>query len=379
MDILDIQNSIDVDYREVTADVHVNTVKVDAETQTGSPLTRSIGIQTLKTKSHYPLKKRQNSSVSAAEVNSCSLDDHFGDHTYCRKVEMNEGNLLKTDTAENMALCSDVKTGFEDSDSEEIESSMDDSDVDYTYTNTDESSETETEDENDNFCETDWKFIVYYSKINELLRMCQQCGSPVCEVGKKNVGSMITITTLCLQHNTYRWNSQPLIANSIPFGNIQIPAAIVCSGTTYQEISSFTEAFKLKSISETCFYKVQNSTVLPVIDKVYKEQQLTLIDELKIKKAVNLCGDGRSDSPGHNAKYDTYSLMDEDTNKIVDFSLVQVSEVSSSNAMEYEGCKRSLNKLLNLKPVPIRCLTTNRHIQITAQLKKKLYPNYTPV
>ena len=54
---------------------------------------------------------------------------------------------------------------------------------------------------------------------------------------------------------------------------------------------------------------------------------------------VNLCGNGRSDSPGHNAKYGTYSLMDEASGNIIDFSLVQVSEVSSSNAIENEGCQ----------------------------------------
>ena len=61
---------------------------------------------------------------------------------------------------------------------------------------------------------------------------------------------------------------------------------------------------------------------------------------------MDLCVDGRSDSPGHNAKYGAYSLMDEATQHIIDFSLVQVSEVSSSNGMENDGCQRSLNKKL---------------------------------
>ena len=62
---------------------------------------------------------------------------------------------------------------------------------------------------------------------------------------------------------------------------------------------------------------------------------------------MDLCGDSRSDSPGHNAKYGTYSLMDEATGHIANrFSLVQASEVSSSNAMANEGCQRSLNKVM---------------------------------
>ena len=49
--------------------------------------------------------------------------------------------------------------------------------------------------------------------------------------------------------------------------------------------------------------------------------------------------------------------MDEKLNLIVEFSLVQVTEVSSSNAMEYKGHKRSLNSVIK-KKVPICCLTT---------------------
>lgn len=57
------------------------------------------------------------------------------------------------------------------------------------------------------------------------------------------------------------------------------------------------------------------------------------------------------------SKYGTYSLMDKSSEKIVDFSLVHVGEVSSSNAVENEGCQTSLNVVLNKKvknPIPYR-------------------------
>ena len=94
---------------------------------------------------------------------------------------------------------------------------------------------------------------------------------------------------------------------------------------------------------------------------------------IKEDKAINLCGDGQSDSPGHTAKYGTYTLMDESSGKILDFSLVHVSEVSSSYDMENEGCQRSLNKLIN-QDVKIRSLTTDHHVQITPELKTT-YPS----
>ena len=58
-----------------------------------------------------------------------------------------------------------------------------------------------------------------------------------------------------------------------------------------------------------------------------------------------LASDGRCDSPGHNTKYGTYSLMEVTWEKIVDFSLVQVSEVANSNCMEKEELKRCLERL----------------------------------
>ena len=59
---------------------------------------------------------------------------------------------------------------------------------------------------------------------------------------------------------------------------------------------------------------------------------------------VNVNGDGRCDSPGHSAKYGTYTLMADD-GKVVIFKVVQVTEVSSSNAMEKEGLERCFKEL----------------------------------
>ena len=56
-------------------------------------------------------------------------------------------------------------------------------------------------------------------------------------------------------------------------------------------------------------------------------------------------GDGHCDSPGHNAKYGRYTMIDQETNKIVDFKVVQVSEVNNSNAMEREGFKRCMDTI----------------------------------
>uniref|UniRef100_A0A1X7VSQ9 Uncharacterized protein n=1 Tax=Amphimedon queenslandica TaxID=400682 RepID=A0A1X7VSQ9_AMPQE len=52
-----------------------------------------------------------------------------------------------------------------------------------------------------------------------------------------------------------------------------------------------------------------------------------------------LGGDGRADSPGHSAKYGTYTLIKLSHNIILDLQLVQSNEVGGIYNMELEGLK----------------------------------------
>jgi len=69
-----------------------------------------------------------------------------------------------------------------------------------------------------------------------------------------------------------------------------------------------------------------------VVNKAWKEERSSVLDEVKSKGPVNLIGDRRCDSPGHNAKYCTYTMMT-DEGKVAAFSVVQVTEITSSNEL----------------------------------------------
>ena len=146
--------------------------------------------------------------------------------------------------------------------------------------------------------------------------------------------------------------------------------SILFSGNSFQNINSFAHRLNLAFIGKSFFYDIQKEFLFPVVNKAWKDHQENLFEEVKKSKKLDICGDGRCDSPGHNAKYGTYTVMAESTNKILDFSVVQVTEVSSSNAMEAEGCNRVL-KNLKSKGVKVRCLTTDRHTTITSEMRKK--------
>ena len=351
-------------------------VLLDAETQSDKILKRSIGIQTLAPRKKKTRKsQRLHTSLSPnvnCPVGTLSTPMEIKQHKpSAARALYNNGPdsaltvMKETDTNAKYNSEPEETDGLADNTSDSEFTSNTDSDEDYlcseSESTTDESDEEELKNES--------KFVVFESMLDQLFINCKTCGS-LCEIEKSVTGSMVSVKATCCKNHTFHWRSQPQLNNK-PAGNILIPAAIVFSGGSYEPLKQFSNALNLKFVNKDQFYDVQDKIIFPVINNAYKKQQKDIIETLKDEKtAVNLCGDGRSDSPGHNAKYGTYSLMDEATGNIVDFSLVQVSEVTSSNAMENEGCQRSLNKVLS-QDVNIRSLATDRHTTITAERRKK--------
>lgn len=190
------------------------------------------------------------------------------------------------------------------------------------------------------------KFLVCEEKLDELFSccVCQECQGPVISTSKILVGSMVAAQLSCLNGHTQSWQSQPYIRGT-PEGNLLLAASILLSGSTYKHVNGMAKLLRLSFIGKSAFYTLQENV---------------------------LCGDGRCDSTGHSAKYGTYNILDEKTGKIPAFSVVQVIEVTSSNAMEVEGCRRALNNVLSSN-LQVPCLTTDRHISIMAE-KRKTYP-----
>lgn len=62
-----------------------------------------------------------------------------------------------------------------------------------------------------------------------------------------------------------------------------------------------------------------------------------------LKSFVNFTGDGRMDSPGHSAKYCTYTVMNQADKKILAMEIIDKRECQlKSGIMEAEGFKRSI-------------------------------------
>lgn len=113
-------------------------------------------------------------------------------------------------------------------------------------------------------------------------------------------------------------------------------------------------------------HKLQNGN--KSVGKRWNIERTAVLNPVKRNGPVNLIGDGRCDSPIHNAKYCTYTMMT-DEGKVASFNVVQVTEVTSSNAMEKEGFERCIQDLQN-KEVTIRRIATDRHTAITSSMNK---------
>ncbi|XP_077065543.1 uncharacterized protein LOC143718343 [Siphateles boraxobius] len=123
---------------------------------------------------------------------------------------------------------------------------------------------------------------------------------------------------------------------------------------------------------------MQSVYLIPVINQAYMDKHEKLMERLVQLCAsghkVELCGDARSDSPGFSSKYCTYSFQDDATKEIIHFELVQVTETTSSVAMEVLGFQRGLDYLLD-RGVVVDVVTTDR----SPSVRKLMKDNYTSI
>ena len=111
-----------------------------------------------------------------------------------------------------------------------------------------------------------------------------------------------------------------------PAGNLLLSAAILFAGALPNKMLRVLEFLHCASIAPCTFYTHQRLYLNPVINNVWKRSQSEMIMLLQAyNDPLSIGGDGRSDSPGHLAKYGSYTFMDVEHNVILNLELVQVT------------------------------------------------------
>ncbi|KAL4152882.1 hypothetical protein QTP88_000715 [Uroleucon formosanum] len=128
-----------------------------------------------------------------------------------------------------------------------------------------------------------------------------------------------------VQGHLYQWSSQNKNGTR-PEGNILIGASLTLSGILFTQMTIFCETLKLAFFSRTSYDKIIRNYTEPSSDKIW------------------LAGYGQFDSPGFCAKYCTYTLMDLNSSKIIDFKPVQKGMLKGD--LERKACELLLEEIV---------------------------------
>ncbi|XP_067292168.1 uncharacterized protein [Pseudorasbora parva] len=220
-------------------------------------------------------------------------------------------------------------------------------------------------------------YIVYENCLLQLFEQCPVC-QHVTSVRRTVFGTFLSVEQRCPHCDFFRkWNSQPII-QSTPAGNLQLSVALYANGASFFKVKKIFQTMKLKMIHYTTYQNHARRYIQPAIVHSWKKVQDGMLQQLRQQQNIVLGGDMRADSPGHSAKFGSYSVMDLRTSTIIDLQLVQCNEVGGSNNMEKEGLRRSLD-LLRARGVTFDSIVTDRHPQIQKYLREANITQYYDV
>ncbi|XP_066263538.1 uncharacterized protein [Branchiostoma lanceolatum] len=221
-------------------------------------------------------------------------------------------------------------------------------------------------------------FLVFWACLAQLIAKwcsCPSCASRDLQVSYKVVGTFLRVTLKCKQDGCgchEDWDSQPFFGRTAA-GNILLSAAILFSGATATKVLRVLNHMGVAVISVRSFFRHQSQVLFTAVQRVWAEKQVTMLNILRAEKKPLVCGgDGRADTPGHCAKYGTYTLMELRKTIVIDVQLVQSNEVGGSYHLELEGLRRSLEKVED--HVDVGSLVTDRHLGINKMVRED-YPH----
>ncbi len=227
------------------------------------------------------------------------------------------------------------------------------------------------------------RYIISQNKLVELVgSSCSvqtdglSCGAEL-SFHTKVVGPSLEMSFCCPSGHSRKWvSSESLPSNkrgTIALNDAMLAFAVIISGNNYAKFSLLCKALGLQIISESSFLRFQKHCATPVIEEIWSEVNDLVKEIFKDYEGICLCGDGRNDSPGHNARYCVYTLVEHFTSAVVDFSVIDNRETGGNSVtMEKEALKRLMEKLA--LSFPFHELTTDASttvIKLVRDLKGK--------
>ncbi|KAG1712194.1 hypothetical protein GQR58_002380 [Nymphon striatum] len=94
-----------------------------------------------------------------------------------------------------------------------------------------------------------------------------------------------------------------------PEGNLSLSAAILFSGALPAQVLKLLKFWGVVAYCRKTFFDHQKNLLIPAIEKVWAQEETLQLSRLTECESIFIAGDGRCDSPGYNAKYLSYTLM----------------------------------------------------------------------
>ena len=148
------------------------------------------------------------------------------------------------------------------------------------------------------------KFIVFYSMLLNLFSMfCFKCKADSPRVTMSTTGTMVKVRQNCRHcgDSSFVWQSQSLVFNGQPVGNMLLSFAVLMAGSTISKIRLVFQHMGLSVINARTFLQAPEITYFPPCVDILEKLPRDLGQLKSIDDAV-WSGDGRFDSVGHSAK-----------------------------------------------------------------------------
>lgn len=166
--------------------------------------------------------------------------------------------------------------------------SDDDFDPDNTYTTSDDEDD-DNEEGLENYrlsCTTipneERYYIVSESSLCDLLSLCRTCHQETTPIIEYSRGTMISVVSTCKDEHISKWTSQAM-HGKMPWLNLKLASAILTSGSNTSKALRCLNQANVHTMSTRTVSRLQALYTIPAVMKVYKAQQLQILDNLKGK------------------------------------------------------------------------------------------------
>ena len=141
-------------------------------------------------------------------------------------------------------------------------------------------------------------------------------------------------------------------------------SSILLCENTFQRTKEMINIANVSFFSDTTWDSLQDRYVFPAVNIIYNVHKESIILRAREEERLILL-----DSPGYFAKYRTYTLINSNFGKILDFNVIHVAQAAISETMELVSLKLLLTSM-EFRNVTVSFLTADQHQQVRTYIKK---------